>query len=529
MQFLTHQKRELMGCRAFSLSLLVYRALFLCAVLLAVPTSATAQSSPPPITPGWYSNSSGGTVIHQDSFMRIVWEHSYVYPVPEGDTPLYWYAQVSYQNISGQSLPIRCDGSVLVYGTFQGSPILEGMRNTPNSGYVGADETLCNQNQTYSRAIPPGGKHYDWAIFHNVPWKIAGSQISLTWGPYGPSGWADPWSSPTTGSRGNFLVAGPVECPQELIDLKTCQTGRQPRGFAPNLIVLVHGCCTDEADVWEWRALADQIVGETLNTNSSRSWEIVVWDWTHCHPADPKYECTPVPQALDTILDYANIAYANASDQGHTLALVINNLDSGDASPYQYIHLIAHSAGARLIEDAATQIAAAKQALPDSTKPFIYMSFLDAYVSDNSSDNTLRGTATYGYLPNYPHYYSEQYVDLTQPKYSQNPLLPGIKILSNAYNVDITGWPITSVGYCTIGPFSVPGTQEKCLYGHHWPRYWYEKSVTAHWYDKASGFRYGYPLSLEGGNSNLDALSSTSYPPGKCTKLLDVGETDKCQ
>ena len=57
-------------------------------IAIAQLNSPPQTSGPPPISPGWYSNSPGGTTIYQDPYVTIVWEHSYVYEVPKGSDPL---------------------------------------------------------------------------------------------------------------------------------------------------------------------------------------------------------------------------------------------------------------------------------------------------------------------------------------------------------------------------------------------------------------------------------------------------------
>ena len=46
----------------------------------------------------------------QTSILRVVWENSYIYQHPGTDN-LYWYAQVAYQNIGSQPLPVICPGA----------------------------------------------------------------------------------------------------------------------------------------------------------------------------------------------------------------------------------------------------------------------------------------------------------------------------------------------------------------------------------------------------------------------------------
>ena len=231
------------------------RRLLLCAVVLVFPTIAAAQPQP---APGWYrSSAAGGTgsIIYEDSRVRITWEHSYIYQHPGPDN-LYWYAEVIYHNLSSQPLPVSCSGTT--------SPSLakEHIRGTEGippdgDGYVAAEETFCSRNPSFTAFIQPGEVAYDWAIFHNVP---SGGQVrlELNYNPGGSSAWVDPWYAP-------FSAPPPGECPQELVNLGTCvPVSRTPAGTRPNLIVLVHGCCTDENDVREWDGLGGDIAKKLI-------------------------------------------------------------------------------------------------------------------------------------------------------------------------------------------------------------------------------------------------------------------------
>ena len=126
-------------------------------------------------------------------------------------------------------------------------------------------------------------------------------------------------------------------------------------------------------------------------------------------------------------------------------------------------------------------------------KPFIHLTFLDAYTPHNDD---------YGNLDDYPgqKYYAEHYVDRTEdPIFCSifNFIASTNTILLHAFNFDITNWDGTS--------------DEKKDCGHQWPRYWYAKSITTP--------GYGYPLSFEGGNNQFDKLS-TEYPPDEECKLF---------
>jgi hypothetical protein len=167
---------------------------------------------------------------------------------------------------------------------------------------------------------------------------------------------------------------------------------------------------------------------------------------------------------------------------------------------YKYVHLIGHSAGAKLIDVAAYNLIIDYLAIQNiEERPFIHLTFLDAYTRDNSD------TLSYGSLANYQQHYSEHYVDRTE-----SPIAPWTNsLLSQAYNFDITDWANADKGDIT---------------GHQWPRYWYIQSITT------PGFRYGYPRSFEGGNDLFHDLATT-YPPGGCKRLpaIDTEDFNPCR
>jgi hypothetical protein len=128
---------------------------------------------------------------------------------------------------------------------------------------------------------------------------------------------------------------------------------------------------------------------------------------------------------------------------------------------------------------------------------FIHLTFLDAFTPFDTD------VGSYGFLANYPKHYAEHYVDRTQPIIDTrtNAILP------NAFNFDITGWTPDS-------------SDERRDFGHQWPRYWYKKSVVSPEFS-----RYGYRLSLEGGNDQFNVLTE-QYPAGKQCSLTKA--EDEC-
>jgi hypothetical protein len=156
------------------------------------------------------------------------------------------------------------------------------------------------------------------------------------------------------------------------------------------------------------------------------------------------------------------------------------------------VHFIGHSAGAKLIHDAAT--AYISDYFLRQRNTFFHLTFLDAYTpSDWDTDS-------YGSLPvDYPNHHAEHYVDR------------GVAFtdacLANAFNFDITGWTnADKSGF--LGP-------------HQWPHRWYKQSVTF-----TAGTdtlqKPGFKLSFEGGNDQFGQLDE-HYRPGEQCPLSDEG------
>jgi hypothetical protein len=53
-----------------------------------------------------------------------------------------------------------------------------------------------------------------------------------------------------------------------------------PQGKAPNLIVIVHGCCTEKSGLNGWEGVRSSIKTRIEQNQPTQAWEIVVWDWT---------------------------------------------------------------------------------------------------------------------------------------------------------------------------------------------------------------------------------------------------------
>jgi hypothetical protein len=211
MQLLRHsgQKAVTLG-RIWSI---INQLILLCTTVMVIPAIAAAQTT---LSGGAWYTSNDISPFYKDSHWSIAWQDSFVYDYPPQAGALYWYAHIVYRNISNQKLTLNCPTS-----SNNLTPIREHMRGTANAGYVDAAETFCTRYPGWLTILSPGDAFNDWAIFHNVPWKAPGSEVSIEWPPYGFTPWVNPWAN------GPFFVLGTTtiqpECPLELVTLGTCK------------------------------------------------------------------------------------------------------------------------------------------------------------------------------------------------------------------------------------------------------------------------------------------------------------------
>jgi hypothetical protein len=232
----------------------------------------------------------------------------------------------------------------------------------------------------------------------------------------------------------------------------------RPQGLAPNLIVIVHGCCTDESGLNEWEGFRSSIKTSIEQHQLPGAWEIVVWDWTDV----TKSKIPGIPGSPGD-------AYRGAPEHGKKLGKEIVNPPAKPGWQYNYVHFIAHSAGSRLIHEAAKYITT-----EDDRPPFIHSTFLDAY-TPNGDQNS------YACHSNYAEHYVDRGLPLTRAD------------LWGAYNFDITDLP--------KAPLTIPSTPFLSGYGwpndlhlqyHFWPVDWYQQSI-----DNSGIHSFGFPLSFE--------------------------------
>jgi hypothetical protein len=268
-----------------------------------------------------------------------------------------------------------------------------------------------------------------------------------------------------------------------------CFVGK-PAGKAPNLVILVHGCCTDATDVrTEWESFG-KLIAENIHAPAPEQWEIVVWDWSRF---TPKRDFPPSDLLQDPRAAYENIVT-------HPDEVYLNLKDAIANHPYKHVHLLGHSAGAKLIQLTAEELVRIYTQRNES--PFIHLTFFDAFTLNDFDKNS------YGFLPNnYQNYYSEHYV---HRGFALSDISTD-ECLSSAFNFDITNWEHPS--------------NEHGFLGHSWPHNWYKRSITSPSTTETPP-KPGFKLSFEGGNDQFEELNE-DYPYSQQCPLAD--EKTKCE
>lgn len=260
--------------------------------------------------------------------------------------------------------------------------------------------------------------------------------------------------------------------PDQEIDNSIIGTGKKA-------VVITHGW---NSSIEEWAindtiedGLADKICKSldpaiTLNKVSSYKdtitlrcstpdWHVYVYDWQTASQNGP----LSLPSGLPMT------AYGEAFAQGIHLGNILG------AKGYSHVHLLAHSAGANLINTAKDWL----RMLPQ--KPDIHLTFFDAY-DPFAQLRCFRQLSAYGFGADWV----DNYVDTRTLDDLFAGDLDATKLyMPYAYNVDVTKWDIRN----EPAPIF-----EAAIFRHEWPLVFYDQ-----WTFSPMNYDLGYQLSMEGG------------------------------
>ncbi len=255
-----------------------------------------------------------------------------------------------------------------------------------------------------------------------------------------------------------------------------------------NLIVITHGWILKATSPFfpfyqSWVNDMSNNVVTYLNAHNMNDWQVYGYHWE-----DNAWKLQ------------AQVALYNAKSEGVNLGSAIS------VQGWNHVHLIGHSAGTELIQEASRWI---KTVSPSTT---VQCTFLDAYVGEDNA-----GVANYGNVADWSDSYFSHDVtgDVTE-----QPLV-------NAYNVNVT----------QLGPkqgitkfrSQTTGQMEVCTHTikyHGWPIDFYTNTITGNVDSNYEGF--GFPLSKEGGgwSSGIPNYTRGNGAPGHSESVRKLGTDD---
>jgi hypothetical protein len=243
---------------------------------------------------------------------------------------------------------------------------------------------------------------------------------------------------------------------------------------ARKLILITHGWqkYTSESNL-AWVDYMSSAILEQMEHLPASSWYVGTIKWLrHAKSISPTF-------ALD-----------RAGQLGRHLGEALSTQD------WEHVHLIAHSAGANLIDSAATVL---KAKSPGTT---IHLTFLDPFEGAGKQYR-----AVYGRNADWAENYFSRSIDtdFLGIEYTES-------LLTHAYNVDVTA---LDSGRKLVGVYSAEHGFEVCyetFSTHSWPYVFYTKTITTDW-PEAEG--HGFSLSMAGGGWDyaMSALADPNLPP----------------
>lgn len=211
----------------------------------------------------------------------------------------------------------------------------------------------------------------------------------------------------------------------------------------------------------DWLTQMTNSIAQYLTTANLDTWQVAGYGWL-------RDSWTGLTSVLN-----------NAKRQGIALGQMIG------VQGWSHVHLIAHSAGAEVIQAACEWI---KFISPGTT---VHCTFLDAFVGFDQS-----GVANYGYRADWADSYFTHDAETLGEIWQ---LTEGT--FANSYNVDVT--QLDTGHRYPIGIYwsTADGSAQLCyktISVHGWPNEFYTRTVPPNSIQLANG--RGFPLSLEGGN-----------------------------
>jgi formylglycine-generating enzyme required for sulfatase activity len=236
-----------------------------------------------------------------------------------------------------------------------------------------------------------------------------------------------------------------------------------------------------------WVDAAATDVQTYLSSHSLNNWQVDAYKWIDkANQLDLLSRVDPVYAADKSV--------SNAKMEGKAVG------DNIVLQGWTHVHLVAHSAGAALIQAASERI---KELSPGTV---VHTTFLDPFVGSDFA-----GVANYGNGADWADNYFTRDL-LTGGDMWQLTETP----LNHAYNVEVTPLDPSKIGSTKFNSSAsgLMGPCYKTVSSHGWPIDFYQHSIT----NEPSDYDgFGFPLSEEGGNWSY---ALTHYTPGNTPAQL---------
>lgn len=251
-----------------------------------------------------------------------------------------------------------------------------------------------------------------------------------------------------------------------------------------NLVVVTHGWInrafspTSPEDP-TWVDGISNVVNSYFTSHSLNSWQVYGHKWIN-----GAWKVFPTH------------ALSNAKQEGKILG------DCLGSQGWSHIHLIAHSAGAGLIQAASERI---KTLSPSTT---VHTTFLDPYVGKHFEEVARYGSGAEWSDQYFSRDASTRFGSVLTGPFTESPL-------NHSYNLDVTTLDPDKLGSITKFRSSTTGLMEPCyktVAAHSWPYQFYSNTIAGNVPTNYQGF--GFPLSKEGGGWSSGV---PNYTPGNMT------------
>jgi hypothetical protein len=364
------------------------------------------------------------------------------------------------------------------------SPLLSGVRIVQQplsqTTVVGADVPFS------VTAISIGSMNYQWRRDGNILAGATNAKLTVTKARASDSGGYSVvvWNAygSVTSATASLAVLAVDTATQPTLPTYPAQPTVVPG--KDSVVFITHGRTTGPDSDDDWVDTMKTSIEQVVPSN----WTVIPYKW--------------IPQSRTTVFDVKGAAEAQGRQAGAYIVTLGQNTPN---QKWAHVHLIGHSAGGALINEAAKVII---NASPTTT---VHTTFLDAYTGVEDG-----GRVEYGQYSQWADSYfavdngtGDALLGRTDGR-TDGPLV-------HAYNVDVTWLDPSALSGVDVVYSSDSTPAFQVFSSHGWPIQFYQDTITGG-LPGAAG--YGFPLSKEGGGWNNNPVT---HPENNDPVALPVG------